>query len=211
MKKWILPLSVILMASLACSVFAPKSERDGTVINNCSSILQALLDTQPREVPKDLMETGIKTGGEFDANDYFKVLTHLSMEDGYTLDYVYAVDFLGSLPYLYPRPVDQPPYASMADIPEGTKLGNYREHLVIEDVEQGYFEYALMDMLAGRFYLVWHANYNDTEIVCDQKAADAIVDAINNGDFGMKMDLAQQAQVRAMTDIDLLLWFGPGP
>ena len=205
MKKKFIALVAVMVVSLACSVFAPKSERDGTVINNCSSILQALLDTQPREVPKDLMETGIKTGGEFDANDYFKVLTHLSMEDGYTLDYVYAVDFLGSLPYLYPRPVDQPPYASMADIPEGTKLGNYREHLVIEDVEQGYFEYALMDMLAGRFYLVWHANYNDTEIVCDQKAADAIVKAINAGDFGMKLDLTQQAQVRAMQDIEPLV------
>jgi hypothetical protein len=42
---------------------------------------------------------------------------------------------------------------------------------------------------SGQFYLVWHANYNDTEIVCNAEAAAAIVDRINSQDFGMKMDL----------------------
>jgi hypothetical protein len=138
----------------------------------------------------------------FDVNNYFKVLPHLSMQDGYALDYVYRLDGLGSFPYLYARPVDQTPYASMEDVPANTELGNFRDQLVIEDVEQGYFEYALMDMLAGQFYLVWHANYNDTEIVCNREAVDAIVEGLNAGDFGMAMDAKQQAQVRAMMNIE---------
>jgi hypothetical protein len=90
----------------------------------------------------------------------------------------------------------------MEDVPANTELGNFRDQLVIEDVEQGYFEYALMDMLAGQFYLVWHANYNDTEIVCNREAVDAIVEGLNAGDFGMAMDAKQQAQVRAMMNIE---------
>ncbi len=202
MKKRIVSLAVILAVTLACQVLTPKSEREGTVINNCASIVQGMIDIQSVEIPKSLMETGIKTGGEFDVNDYFKVLTHLSMEDGYTLDYVFSVDFLGSLPLLYARPVDQPPYTSMEAVPEGMKLGGYREHLKIEDVEQGYFEYAVMNVLAGQFYLVWHAEYKDDEIVCDGDAAQVIVDALEDGDFGYKLDLKQKAQVRAMTDIE---------
>jgi len=202
MNKQIIPLAVVLAISLACQALTPKTEREGTMINDCSSILQAVTGLQPVEPPKSLMETGVKTGGEFDPNDYFKVLIHLSMQDGYTLDYVYAMDFLGSLPYLYARPVDQSPYASMADVPAGTKLGDYREHLRIEDVEQGYFEYVVMDMLAGQFYLVWHANYNDTQVICNSEVAQGIVDALAEGDFGLKMDLEQKAQVRAMTDIE---------
>ena len=201
MKKWVISL-VVLSAISACRVITPKTGRESTVITDCSSIVQGMIDIQSVEVPESLMKTGIKSGGEFDANDYFKVLTHLSMQAGYSLDYVYSVDFLGSLPLLYARPVDQTAYASMADLPEGMKLGDYKEHLMIEDVEQGYFEYVVMDMLAGQFYLVWHANYGDTEIVCDRDAAKAIVEAINSGDFGYKLDAKQQAQVRAMTNIE---------
>ena len=40
---------------------------------------------------------------------------------------------------------------------------------MIEDVEQGYFEYVVMDIMANQFYLFWHANYNDTEIVCNSR------------------------------------------
>ena len=38
------------------------------------------------------------------------------MQDGYTLDYVYQNDSLGGFPLVYAHPVDQPPYASAADI-----------------------------------------------------------------------------------------------
>ena len=69
-------------------------------------------------------------------------------------------------------------------------------------MEQGYFEYAVMDMLARQFYLNWHANYNDAEIVCDREAADAIIEGINSGDFGYKLDAKQKAQARAMTNIE---------
>ena len=203
MKKQIVFLVLAVFAiSLACQTLVPPTERDGTVISDCADIVRAVVEIRPGEVPQSLMETGIKTGGEFDVNDYFKVLTHISMQDRYSLDYVYRIDGLGSFPYLYARPVDQPPYASIEDVPEGTELGNFRDRLEIEDVEQGYFEYAVMDMLAGQFYLVWHANYNDREIVCNRDAADAIVDGLNAGDFGSKLDAKQKAQVRAMTNIE---------
>ena len=185
MKKRIVALLMVFAVSLACQAFTPPIEREGTVISDCAAKVRAVIEIQPTKIPQALLETGIKQGDEFNANDYFKVLTHISMQEGYSLDYVY-----------------QPPYASMEDVPENTELGNYRDRLEIEDMEQGYFEYAVMDMLAGQFYLVWHANYNDREIVCDREAADAIIDGINLGDFGYKLDAKQKAQVRAMTNIE---------
>ncbi|MFZ5855866.1 MAG: hypothetical protein ACOYZ6_03470 [Chloroflexota bacterium] len=203
MKNRIIVLAaLIFLVSLACQLFVPTTAREGTVISDCAEIVSAVTAIQPTDIPDQLMETGIKQGDEFDVNDYFTVLKHISMQDGYVLDYVYSVDFLGSLPYLYARPVDQAPYASLLDIPEGAELGNYRDQLKVEDVAQGYFEYAVMDIMARQFYLVWHANYNDTEIVCNAQAAAAIVDRINSQDFGMKMDLQQQAQIRAMKNVE---------
>ena len=41
-------------------------------------------------------------GEKFDINDYFQTLTHLSVEDGYVLDYVYFAPGGGDgAPYLY--------------------------------------------------------------------------------------------------------------
>jgi hypothetical protein len=203
MKNRIIVLAMLtFLVSLACQLFVPTTTREGTVILDCAGTVRAVIALQPSDIPEDLQTTGIKQGDEFDANEYFKVLTRISMQDGYVLDYVYPVDFLGSFPYLYARPVDQTPYTSSTDVPEGVELGNYRDQLKVEDVAQGYFEYAVMDIMAGQFYLVWHANYNDTEIVCNADAAAAIVDRINSQDFGMKMDLQQQAQVRAMKNIE---------
>lgn len=194
-------VTAIFILSLACQLVPPPA-REGVVISDCTDIVRAVNEVQPTDIPQSLRETGVKQGTEFDANDYFKILTHLSMQSGYSLDYVFPTDFFGAYPMLYARASDQPPYASFAEVPEGTKLGNYFDRLEIEDVEQGYFQTVVMNIMAGQFYLFWHANYNDTQIVCDRAAADAIVDEINAGDFGYKMDLKQQAQVRALTNIE---------
>jgi hypothetical protein len=205
MKKQIVFLVLAVFAiSLACQVFAPPTvtTREGTVISDCAETVSAMTDIQPGKIPQVLLETGVKQGGEFNVNDYFKVLTHLSMQKGYSLDYIYQVDGLGAYPLLYALPDGQTPYASTADMPENAELGDFREHLEIEDMEQGYFEAVVMQIMGRQFYLNWHANYNDAEIVCNQEAADVIVEGINAGDFGMKMDAKQKAQARAMTNIE---------
>jgi hypothetical protein len=205
MKKRTIPLLlVVLILSLACQTLFP-APRDGTVMSKCADTVKAVYSVQPGGVPQDLEATGIKTGGEFDANEYFKALTHLSMQNGYSLDYVYQVDGLGAYPILYALPSDQAPYTSIADIPEGVELTDYRDHLAVEDVEQGYFEYVAMSVLASQFYLVWHAYYNDLQIVCDKAAADQIVADINSSEFGMELDLKQRTQVGAMQNVEPLV------
>jgi hypothetical protein len=196
-------MAVMLAASLAaCQSISQPGGRAGTVISDCEIFVQEMLDIQPVEIPVVLQTRGIKDAEAFDVNNYFGILTHVSMQEGYVLDYVYPVDFMGAFPMLYARPVDQPPYASVADIPANTGLGNFRDRLEIEDVEQGYFEYIVMDILAEQFYLVWRANYNDTQIVCHREAATAIVEEINARDIWKKMDSKQRAQVRAMKNIE---------
>jgi hypothetical protein len=152
-----------------------------------------------------LLETGIKQGGEFDVNEYFKVLTHISMQDEYSLDYVYQVDGLGAYPILYALPVDQSAYVSTKDLPVDFDITDYQRHIAVDNVEQGYFEFVAMSIMARQFYLDWHANYNDTEIVCNADAVDAIVADINDGNFGMAFDAAQLRQVRAMENIEPLV------
>lgn len=203
-KQTIFPLLAVFIFSLACQALTPNT-REGMVISDCPGIVSAVRALQPVDIPQPLLETGIKQGGEFDVNDYFKALTHVSMQDGYLLDYVYQVDGLGAYPILYAHPVDQPAYVSTGDLPENFDRTDYQSHIALENVEQGYFEFIAMNIMAGQFYLDWHANYNDTEIVCNADAVDAIVSDINDGDFGIPFDRTQQRQVRAMDNIEPLV------
>ena len=201
MKKQIVFLLLALfVSSLSCQFLSPA--REGTVIASCSEVVAGMGNLQAIGAPDYLLETGRKQGGEFDVNEYFNVLTHVSMQQGYVLDYVYPIADLGASPILYVRPTDQAPYASMEEIPENTQLPDFHDYLEVQDVEQGYFEYVVMDLLAGQFYLFWHSNYNDTEIVCNREDVNDIISAVNGGGFGSKMDLVQQGKARAMTHVE---------
>jgi hypothetical protein len=124
------------------------------------------------------------------------------MREGYALDYVYQFDDLGGYPILYSRGVDQAPFASAADIPQNTPLLDFHNYLDIEDTEQGYFEYVVMDLMASQFYLYWHANYNDDHIVCNRQQVYDIVEQISSGESGYTvLDSAGQAQARTLRNI----------
>lgn len=199
-KQTIIALLAVFASSLACQFLFPA--RSGTTISDCARLVSAMGAVQARDLPEHLFNTGVKRGDELDVNDYFDVLTHLSMQEGYTLDYVYHNDSLGGFPLVYALPADQPPYASIADIPPDTPLPDFREHLRIEDLEQGYFEYVVLDIMARQFYLFWHANYNDTQIVCNRRQVNEIVASARSGDFGVAMDLPSQARARTLRNIE---------
>lgn len=193
-------LSLMVIISLACQFLLPS--RTGTVITSCAEIVSAVEQIQSGDLPDYLLESGVKRGNEFDTNQYFDVLTHLSMRDGYALDYVYQSDDLGGYPLLYVHPVDQAPYASSADIPDHTELLDFHEYVEIDDTEQGYFEYTVLDIMADQFYLYWHANYNDYEIVCNREQVNDIVARVSSGDFGIEMTPVQQARAGALRNIE---------
>lgn len=203
-KQATLLVLAAFLFSMACQLLTP-STRDGTVISACMDVVRDFREIQPGAIPQSLLETGIKQGGEFDVNDYFDAFTHISMEEGYALDYVYQLDNLGSFPILYAHPADQPAYASIKDLPADTEISGYLNHISIDDTEQGYFEFVALDIMARQFYLDWHANYNDTEIVCNKKAVNEIIADINDGSFGAPFDASQQLQARALTDIEPLV------
>ena len=167
-------------------------------------MVKSIRGMQTNDVPKGLYESGIKQGDEFDVNDYFVATPNLSMQEGYTLDYVFHIDGLGSYPIIAARPVDQPPYTEEKDVPEGSEFASYWNYIEIQDTEQGYFEYMALLIMANQFYLVWHANYNDTDVICNREGVDAIIADINDGDFGIEFDSKQMKQIRSMNNIEPL-------
>ena len=97
--------------------------------------------------------------GDFNPNDYFMLLTHLSMEPGYVLDYNYTVTSLGGHPSLFGRT------ESTGDVV------SYRTHVVLDDTPESYLEYMALLYMGDQFYLDWHDEYNDEILIANQAGA----------------------------------------
>jgi hypothetical protein len=191
-------LLVLVVLSLAPAGCAPAAPDFG-----CAETLEALFALRQGlgSIPENLLtESPVESGTEFDPNQYFTVFSHLSMEAGYVLDFVYTYDGMGGYPTLYARSTDLQPFLSLEDVPSG--MDYYLNHVQVEDTPEGYLQYAILASTAEQFYLSWHANYNDQEIVCSSEALKIIVKTLGKGDFGYPISLVEKAQALAIKSIE---------
>jgi hypothetical protein len=117
-------------------------------------------------------------GERFDVNQYFEVLTHLSPEDGYVLDYVYFAPGGDGFPYLYTRRASEPELATYSAFKD-TDPENYLDHIQADGTPEGYFELALLSISSHQFYLSWHANYDDKGVVSSRGRLEEITAMLN--------------------------------
>jgi len=161
--------------------------------------------------PEHLMQHNAqKTGEEFDANRFFSVLPHLSMQPGYVLDYVYFYEDMIGEPVLYGRPIDQPPYDTYADylralgLPSSTSLRaiqyRYLDHIVTDGSEEAFFELVVLRIMGGQFYQYWHAAYNDQKILCDRAGLEALF-AQPPAFTQLPLDIRQKARALDFTPV----------
>jgi hypothetical protein len=194
--KHLLLAFIPLLALIACKLSAmPKSEID------CAGALAALSQARgDMTFPENFQtENPAKQGGEFDANDYFQALTHLSMTPGYVLDYVYHFDGMGGYPTLYARPAGQTPYSTEADFTASGDSPDYLDYVQVDDTAEGYFQYVALEILGPQFYLFWHANYNDYDIVCSPGDVQEITAGL--GDFGRPMSPIARLRALLLRDV----------
>jgi hypothetical protein len=172
------------------------------VIAGCSETVAAVRALWADYPLPDYMNTEnpVERGGEFDPNAYFTVLDGLSMEPGYTLDFVYSYDWMGSYPTLLARPETSAPYLSWDDVPGPG--GDYLASVQANGTAESYFQFVVMTIMARHFYLVWHANYNDLQIVCDRAAVRGILAGISGGDIGLPMPFLDRMRALSLGGLE---------
>jgi hypothetical protein len=140
----------------------------------------------------------LEAGGErFDANEYFTVLTHLALEDGYVLDYVYFAPGGDGAPYLYARREGEPAFANYSEYQEAS-VENYLSHIQVDGTAEGYYELAVLSIIGGQFYLSWHFEYNDWEVVSSRERLEAIIEGLDE-----KYRPLTEEQVEAALQLDV--------
>jgi hypothetical protein len=131
------------------------------------------------DIGAGFLESLDAVGKRFYVHEYFTVLTHLALEDGYVLDYVYFAPGGGDgAPYLYARPEGVPTFANYSEY-EVARVENYLSHIQVDGTAEGYYELAVLNIMGGQFYLAWHFGYNDWEVVSSQERLEAIVELLN--------------------------------
>lgn len=126
-------------------------------------------------IPEHLTEEdAVKTGGEFDVNEYFSILNRLSMDSGYVLDYVYCNDGMGGNPKLYARPAETPSLLLCSELDESA---DYLDYVRTDGTEEGFFQLVLLDVMGGQFYLFWHSLYMEELVVCTREGVEQILNS----------------------------------
>jgi|GEM_PF-5195014 hypothetical protein len=123
----------------------------------------------------------------FDVNRWLtEVYDSIQLNNGLTLDYVYAFDAHGGEPFLYARLKSAPPFETVEDLfaafsivrpemllgdePTATLCKPFATALSFSPTSKGFFQFALFCMSARRFYLYWHSNYNDRKYILTREA-----------------------------------------
>jgi hypothetical protein len=123
-------------------------------------------------------------GSEFDVEEYFTVFEHIDVEPGFVLDYVYRAGPDRGYPVLYVRRADEPRFTTWDELDAATGIepspdGEYLSYLdqvyVVDGTPEGFFEYVVLRLMGGQFYLHWHAQADDTFVVATRGRLEEIL------------------------------------
>ncbi len=146
-----------------------------------SDLIRNIRSVQELEIPGNLLsKKPLRTGAQFNPNAYLDILTHLSLKEGYILDFAYDYhEGLGGYPCLYARPADDVPFDSIIQHHVWEKKHNVSDYLVADGTPESFFELVVFREVANQFYLYWHAAYNDLRIITEAEEVAKIVATLN--------------------------------
>ncbi len=102
----------------------------------------------------------LKTGEEFDPNDFFVVLDRLHMEEGWTLDFIYTYDsHMGGSPELVARKTDSPLCQSAPESPCESEYFLY--HVLLDGSREGWFQVWVLRRMGQQFYCDFHGCFSE--------------------------------------------------
>jgi len=190
-------IGMLLCSTLGCAINRPKDE--GDEIMDPQGVIEKVNNVLPTGyIPEHFtQEVGsyAPQPGDFDPMAFFEALDALTIKEGYRLDYVYYFDGFGGFPVLYVRPEEQAPFSSVEELdasPDAALMRDYMSYIQPDDTADGYYQYVVFSIMVQQFYLFWHSNYNDVQIVCTPEKIRQIIDA--TGEFGSEMPVDDKAK-----------------
>ena len=151
--------------------------------------------TRSQPIPNFLVDPEVPPSGEvFDPNQLLVPLDHLSLRQGYILDFVYRYDGIGGRPFLYARKLSDPRFENFEEFSQANDDSSYLNFIECDDTPESYFQWVLLNLMGNQFYLYWHAGYIDAEIIASQDRLEALVEEMSGTEMGIPFTNAQKRQ-----------------
>ncbi len=161
--------------------------------------------TRSMTIPDNLLDEDATPDEDlFDPNLLLQPLGHLQLIPGYQLDFVYYYDGNAGMPYLYARQINTPAlesyeaYLDACDQADAVILCNHKDAILTDGTEASYFQWILLHTMGEQFYLLWHANYNDREIIASNEALIKMVERYANISHGAVLTDQQISEALAI-------------
>lgn len=190
---------VLTVLLAACSPIQALSPDPSAPRMACDpEVVTRLEETLPGDDPPEhlIQENARRTREEFDVNQLLEVLTHLELEQGKVLDWVYRFDGFGGDPLIYVRSVDEAPFATYEELQQARGDIDPKAYVDVvrtDETPEGYVEYVLLYLLGDQFYLWWHSASRDLRVLCDREALRSAVEAADNFCMEMPEEVIRQA------------------
>jgi hypothetical protein len=181
----------------------PSSYDAGAVVAGLAR-LHARVD-EAWEAPASNRETDPRDW-TLDVMDYFTVLSHLGMPRGLVLDHVHCEYGGDGLPALYVREAGAPRFETCSEYlhartereRDESGHGRVARFLVLDGSPESFFELVVFTVMAGQFRRVWHANYNDMQVVTDLRGLEDVVSRMERFVFSVRFSREEAAAARAL-------------
>jgi len=209
-------LVIIFLACIitACALPLPIGQQAATPLPkpDWQGMVDRFLAVKPDfHQPENLHKIpAVRQETDFDISHYLTALDHLSMEEGYSLDYAYYLDGFAGMPVLYARPLSNPFYKTYDEYIKansGTKINSYLAHVRSDGTPEGFFQYIILAIMGSQFYQWWHAQTNDQVIVTNQAALEKILTEAMTAKYGQQLS-AETAQKARTLNLEPQVEFG---
>jgi hypothetical protein len=194
-------LSVLAAAALSCSLPDSFLNSDPDESSGKTEIWQVEVDainamTRTQPIPNFLIDPQANQNGKlFEPNQLLIPLDHLSLQPGYTLDFVYRYDGIGGKPFLYARKQTDLPFENYeAFIEADLEDHQYLDFIACDGTDESYFQWVLLSMMGDQFYLYWHAGYQDEEIIASKARLNALVMEMSTTEIGTSISNSQKRE-----------------
>lgn len=174
-KMLILPV-LVLCVVITSTAFPQAKNQQQFITPTCPTTVAGMsMLTQNLVIPSNFDTWNdskiVRLGNEFDVNQYFTILTKLSMEPGYTLDYVYSGMLGNGSPTLYARNIDAERLTTFSEYEQaisgsGTEVEFFWSHLGDIMNDNTPVDFTLPDKAYSllRYGYLSHVQVEDSEI-----------------------------------------------
>ena len=205
--KWINLVAASLFVLSGCD--AGPDARDTEFGFAVQAAVERLAEIQAgAELDGDLsVENPVRTDDQFDAAAYFQALDHLSMEEGYVLDWVYRYCWGGASPVLYARKASARRFATYEDWETATEDAatraelDFARHVRVDGTPEGFAQLVLLQLLGEQFLLGWHGHLDDAMVVATTAALELAIREMERAGSPVDPDLRLAARF-----LDLAPW-----